>query len=98
MRVLLWSCRVLIFLFLLAFAIKEYAPDGRIVSVIKTDLPEIGGRAAENCRCTRSCGHGAAVSGRVVIARAPRTTPCRPAMRIRRSTVHRATVIPSRWS
>ena len=33
---------------LLAFAIKEYARDGSIVSVIKTDLPEIGGRGAEN--------------------------------------------------
>lgn len=33
---------------LLAFAIKEYAPDGKVVKVIKTDLEEIGGRKAEN--------------------------------------------------
>ena len=33
---------------LLAFAVKEYAPDGRVVRSFKTDLGEIGGRAAEN--------------------------------------------------
>jgi hypothetical protein len=33
---------------LLAFAVKEYRPDGRVVSVFKTDLPELGGRAEEN--------------------------------------------------
>jgi len=33
---------------LLAFAIKEYAPDGTVVSVLKTDLPEVGGRKGEN--------------------------------------------------
>ncbi len=33
---------------LLAFAIKEYAPDGKIVNTLKTDLDEIGGRKAEN--------------------------------------------------
>ena len=33
---------------LLAFAVKEYAPDGKIVNVLKTDLDEIGGRKAEN--------------------------------------------------
>ncbi|MCW5558534.1 MAG: hypothetical protein KIT22_11975 [Verrucomicrobiae bacterium] len=33
---------------LLAFAVKEYAPDGRVVSVIRTDLSELGGRPAEN--------------------------------------------------
>lgn len=32
---------------LLAFALKEYAPDGQIVRVLRTDLPELGGRAAE---------------------------------------------------
>lgn len=31
---------------LLAFAVKEYAPDGTIVSTIRTDLPELGGREA----------------------------------------------------
>ena len=33
---------------LLAFAVKEYAPDGKVVRVIKTDLDELGGRKAEN--------------------------------------------------
>jgi hypothetical protein len=33
---------------LLAFAVKEYAPDGQVVHVLKTDLNEIGGRHAEN--------------------------------------------------
>lgn len=33
---------------LLAFAIKEYSPDGKVVNVLKTDLSELGGRAAEN--------------------------------------------------
>jgi hypothetical protein len=32
---------------LLAFAIKEYTPDGNVVATLKTDLPELGGRAAE---------------------------------------------------
>ena len=33
---------------LLAFAIKEYSPEGTVVRVFKTDLEEIGGRKAEN--------------------------------------------------
>jgi len=33
---------------LLAFAVKEYAPDGRVISVLRTDLPELGGRPADN--------------------------------------------------
>lgn len=33
---------------LLAFALKEYTPDGQVVKVYKTDLKELGGRAAEN--------------------------------------------------
>ena len=33
---------------LLAFAVKEYAPNGKVVRVIKTDLEELGGRQAEN--------------------------------------------------
>jgi len=33
---------------LLAFKVKEYSPDGKVVREIKTDLPELGGRAAEN--------------------------------------------------
>lgn len=33
---------------LLAFAIKEYAPDGRVVRTYKTDFEALGGRPAEN--------------------------------------------------
>ena len=33
---------------LLAFAVKEYSPDGKVVRVLKTDLDPIGGRKAEN--------------------------------------------------
>ncbi|MCA9080646.1 MAG: hypothetical protein KDA58_08800 [Planctomycetaceae bacterium] len=33
---------------LLAFQVKEYTPAGEVVRVIKTDLEELGGRAAEN--------------------------------------------------
>ncbi len=33
---------------LLAFAIKEYTPDGKIVRSFKTDLEALGGRPAEN--------------------------------------------------
>lgn len=33
---------------LLAFAVKEYAPDGTVVHTFKTDFEELGGRPAEN--------------------------------------------------
>lgn len=33
---------------LLAFAVKEYSPDGKVVRTFKTDLDELGGRKAEN--------------------------------------------------
>ncbi len=33
---------------LLAFAVKEYTPTGEIVQIFQTDLPELGGREAEN--------------------------------------------------
>ena len=33
---------------LLAFAVKEYAPDGTVVATLRTDLAELGGRPAEN--------------------------------------------------
>jgi hypothetical protein len=33
---------------LLAFAVKEYKPNGEVVRTIRTDLEELGGRAAEN--------------------------------------------------
>ena len=33
---------------LLAFSVKEYTPAGEVVKTFKTDLPELGGRSAEN--------------------------------------------------
>ena len=33
---------------LLAFAVKEYTPEGKVVAAIRTDLPELGGRPQEN--------------------------------------------------
>ncbi len=33
---------------LLAFAVKEYTPEGKVVRTFKTDLDELGGRKAEN--------------------------------------------------
>jgi len=33
---------------LLAFAVKEYSPEGKVVNVLRTDLAELGGRQAEN--------------------------------------------------
>ncbi len=33
---------------LLAFKVKEYTPRGEVVSELKTDLPELGGREAQN--------------------------------------------------
>lgn len=33
---------------LLAFAVKEYTPEGKVVHVLKTDLEELGGRKGEN--------------------------------------------------
>jgi outer membrane protein assembly factor BamB len=33
---------------LLAFAVKEYQPDGKVVNTIRTDLEELGGREQRN--------------------------------------------------
>ena len=33
---------------LLAFSVKEYSPSGEVVDIFKTDLEELGGKAAEN--------------------------------------------------
>jgi len=33
---------------LLAFAVKEYSPEGKVVHTLKSDLDELGGRKAEN--------------------------------------------------
>jgi hypothetical protein len=33
---------------LLAFQVKEYAPDGKVVATLRTDLPELGGKGVDN--------------------------------------------------
>ncbi len=33
---------------LLAFAVKEYSPDGKVIQTLRTDLEELGGRPQEN--------------------------------------------------
>lgn len=33
---------------LLAFGVKEYSPDGKVLNTLRTDLDELGGRPAEN--------------------------------------------------
>src|SRR5947209_19732665 len=70
---------------------------GRLVS--ESSLPQTHsafGRGALNCRFTWSSGHGAALSLIVVLTGLPRTTPCKPIVRIRRPTVQRATSRPLR--
>ena len=54
------------------------------------------GRGAWNCRFAQLSGQGAAGLLTVVRTSRPRMAPCRPICRIRRATVHRATVFPSR--
>ena len=56
------------------------------------------GAAGLNWRRTRSAGRAAAAAGTVVRTRFPRRAPARPSSRISRSTVHRATGVPSRFS
>jgi putative transposase len=56
------------------------------------------GAGGPNCRCTRSAGRGAVGSGIVVRLALPRVAPLRPSSAISRSTVQRATVMPSRLS
>ena len=72
----------------------DEAGPGRDVGEVRD--PQPFGRGALNCRLTRSSGQGAAASLMVVRTLLPRTTPCRPIVRISRATVQRATAIPSR--
>ncbi len=65
---------------------------------LKSDTQSWSGRSARKTRWTRSRGQGTWVSGTVVRIRLPRTTPCMPRCRIRRSTVQRATGISPRDS
>ena len=56
------------------------------------------GAVGPNWRCTRSAGRAAAGSAIVVRLTLPRTAPVRPSSAISRSTVQRATWMPSRLS
>jgi hypothetical protein len=56
------------------------------------------GLVAEKSRSTRSAGRAALAAGVVVLRGLPRRTPCRPSSPISRSTVQRATAMPSRYS
>ena len=75
-----------------------YTNPRQVATYVKSATHNWFGCVAENCRCTRSADGVAVSSGRVVRTRRPRTTPCRPAARIWRSTVQRAAAVPSRWS
>jgi hypothetical protein len=65
---------------------------------VKSDTQSRFGRGTRNCRFTRSAGHGAPLSGIVVLVSFPRTTPRKPNCRISCATVQRATDVPSRPS
>ena len=56
------------------------------------------GAAGANRRCTRSSGLAAAGSAMVVRLTLPLIAPAKPATAINRSTVQRATAMPSRLS
>ena len=75
----------------------DWLVNGQVIAV-NLDRGGFSGRGAVNCRLTRLSGHGIAALLIVVRTVLPRTTPCRPILRIRRATVQRATAIPSRLS
>src|SRR5512147_2373464 len=63
---------------------------------LKSETHKAFGRGARNWRFTRSSGHGVERSLTVVRTGLPRTTPASPISPIRRATVQRAIVKPSR--
>jgi len=65
---------------------------------VKSETQSWLGRSARNCRLTLSSGQAALLSLMVVRTILPRLTPCNPTRRISRSTVQRATAVPSRAS
>src|SRR5574338_275877 len=64
---------------------------------LKSDTHSSLGRRALNTRLTRSSGQGAEASGSVVRTVLPRRAPSSPKRLINRSTVQRATRMPSRF-
>ena len=75
-----------------------YTKPCQVATQVKSDTHSAFGHGARNRRFTRSAGHGAPLSGTVVLVSLPRTTPRRAIRRIRRATVQRATGAPSRRS
>ena len=73
-------------------------PD-QVATYVKSATQVASGRRGVNWRSTRSAGRVAA--GSLIVVRRmtpPRRTPCNPSSRISRSTVQRATGMPSRLS
>jgi hypothetical protein len=75
-----------------------YCHPCHVETYVKSDTHSWFGRSARNCRLTLSNGHGAFLSLIVVRTTLPRIAPHSPSRRISRSTVHRATAVPSRAS
>ena len=75
-----------------------YTNPAQVVTYVISATHSALGRLAVNWRSTRSPGRSVASSPTVVRQDRPRTTPCRPILRIRRSTVQRATALRSRLS
>ena len=74
-----------------------YSQPCQVLTYVKSDTHSSLGRLALNSRLTWSSGHGTDVSGVVVRIVLPLRAPCKPMVRISRSTVHRATRMPSRF-
>ena len=73
-----------------------YSQPCQLDTYVKSETHSWLGRSARNCLFTRSSGQGALLSLIVVFATLPRMTPRSPSRRISRSTVQRATAVPSR--
>ena len=74
-----------------------YSQPCQVDTYVKSDTQSSLGRSALKTRLTWSNGHGALASGVVVRTTLPRITPRSPRRRISRSTVQRATTVPSRF-
>ena len=73
-----------------------YCQPCQVETYVKSDTHNWLGRSALNWRLTLSSGHGNALSETVVRTTLPRRAPCNPKRLISRSTVQRATSVPSR--
>jgi hypothetical protein len=75
-----------------------YTNPDQVATYVMSAIHNWFGAVARNWRSTRSPGRAATSAGIVVRARRPRTRPANPAVAINRSTVQRATVMPSRFN